>query len=65
MKRYARRGGKDGLFLDKPVTIRLTETRMDSGKGSPEDWVSVVKPGRILYSMGGLSTIVAIKAISI
>ena len=43
------------LFPDKPVTVRPTETRMDSGKGSPEYWVSVVKPGRILYEMGGVS----------
>uniref|UniRef100_A0A452YSU0 50S ribosomal protein L16, chloroplastic n=1 Tax=Aegilops tauschii subsp. strangulata TaxID=200361 RepID=A0A452YSU0_AEGTS len=49
--RYARRGGKIWvrIFPDKPVTLRPTETRMGSGKGSPEYWVSVVKPGRILY----------------
>ncbi|DAD49580.1 TPA_asm: hypothetical protein HUJ06_032046 [Nelumbo nucifera] len=67
MTRYARRGGKIWIriFPDKPVTIRPTETRMGSGKGSPEYWVSVVKPGRILYEMGGVSEIVAREAISI
>nr|UZC36998.1 ribosomal protein L16 [Pteridophyllum racemosum] len=67
MTRYARRGGKIWvrIFPDKPVTIRATETRMGSGKGSPEYWVSVVKPGRILYEMGGVSEIVAREAISI
>ncbi|KAL5697190.1 hypothetical protein ACHQM5_030924 [Ranunculus cassubicifolius] len=53
MTRYARRGGKIRvrIFPDKPVTVRPAETRMGSGKGSPEYWVSVVKPGRILYEM--------------
>lgn len=67
MTRYARRGGKIWIriFPDKPVTLRPTETRMGSGKGSPEYWVSVVKPGRILYEMGGVSEIIAREAISI
>ncbi|MED6121213.1 hypothetical protein PIB30_027013 [Stylosanthes scabra] len=67
MTRYARRGGKIWvrIFPDKPVTIRPTETRMGSGKGSPEYWVAVVKPGRILYEMGGVSETVARVAISI
>nr|QBK50388.1 ribosomal protein L16 [Semiaquilegia adoxoides] len=67
MTRYARRGGKIWvrIFPDKSVTVRATETRMGSGKGSPEYWVSVVKPGRILYEMGGVSEIVAREAISI
>nr|YP_009937001.1 50S ribosomal protein L16 [Meconopsis henrici]QNT26020.1 50S ribosomal protein L16 [Meconopsis henrici]QNT26104.1 50S ribosomal protein L16 [Meconopsis henrici] len=67
MTRYARRGGKIWVrvFPDKPVTLRPTETRMGSGKGSPEYWVSVVKPGRILYEMGGVSEIVAREAILI
>nr|YP_010712260.1 ribosomal protein L16 [Corydalis ternata]UGO88548.1 ribosomal protein L16 [Corydalis ternata]WDA92915.1 ribosomal protein L16 [Corydalis ternata] len=67
MTRYARRGGKVWvrIFPDKPVTIRPTETRMGSGKGSPEYWVSVVKPGRILYEMVGVSEKVAREAISI
>ena len=65
MTRYARRGGKIWLriFPDKPVTVRPAETRMGSGKGSPEYWVSVVKPGRILYEMGGVSEAVAKAAI--
>lgn len=67
MTRYARRGGKIWvrIFPDKPVTVRSTETRMGSGKGSPEYWVSVVKPGRILYEMSGVSESVAREAISI
>nr|YP_001595545.1 ribosomal protein L16 [Lemna minor]YP_010718739.1 ribosomal protein L16 [Lemna turionifera]A9L9D3.1 RecName: Full=Large ribosomal subunit protein uL16c; AltName: Full=50S ribosomal protein L16, chloroplastic [Lemna minor]ABD48532.1 ribosomal protein L16 [Lemna minor]WDQ44342.1 ribosomal protein L16 [Lemna turionifera] len=61
ISRYARRGGKIWvrLFPDKPVTLRPAETRMGSGKGSPEYWVSVVKPGRILYEIGGVSENVA------
>lgn len=61
MTRFARRGGKIWvrIFPDKPVTVRPTETRMGSGKGSPEYWVSVVKPGRILYEMSGVSKTVA------
>nr|QKJ81421.1 ribosomal protein L16 [Allium tuberosum] len=67
MTRYARRGGKIWVrvFPDKPITVRPAETRMGSGKGSPEYWVSVVKPGRILYEMGGVSETVARAAISI
>nr|YP_009581318.1 ribosomal protein L16 [Enemion raddeanum]QBK49383.1 ribosomal protein L16 [Enemion raddeanum] len=67
MTRYARRGGKIRvrIFPDKPVTVRAAETRMGSGKGSPEFWVAVVKPGRILYEMGGVSEIVAREAMSI
>ncbi|WVZ87838.1 hypothetical protein U9M48_034413 [Paspalum notatum var. saurae] len=67
MTRYARRGGKIWvrIFPDKPVTIRPTETRMGSGKGSPEYWVAIVKPGRILYEMSGVSETVARAAISI
>nr|YP_010483591.1 ribosomal protein L16 [Piper boehmeriifolium]UVV35701.1 ribosomal protein L16 [Piper boehmeriifolium] len=67
MARYARRGGKIWvrIFPDKPVTVRPAETRMGSGKGSPEYWVSVVKPGRILYEIGGISETVARAAISI
>ena len=67
MARYARRGGKIWvrIFPDNPVTVRPAETRMGSGKGSPEYWVSVVKPGRILYEIGGISETVARAAISI
>nr|YP_009250938.1 ribosomal protein L16 [Geranium incanum]AMY95949.1 ribosomal protein L16 [Geranium incanum] len=67
MTRNVRRGGKIWvrIFPDKPVTVRSTETRMGSGKGSPEYWVAVVKPGRILYEMGGVAENIARKAISI
>nr|YP_009556455.1 50S ribosomal protein L16 [Weigela japonica]QBC70870.1 50S ribosomal protein L16 [Weigela japonica] len=67
MTRNARRGGKIWvrIFPDKPVTVRTAETRMGSGKGSPEYWVAVVKPGRILYEMGGVTENIARKAISI
>ena len=55
MTRYVKRGGKIRIriFPDKPVTMRPAETRMGSGKGNPEFWVAVVKPGRILFEMGG------------
>lgn len=55
MTRYVRRGGQIWIriFPDKPVTQRAAETRMGSGKGNPEYWVCVVKPGRILFEMGG------------
>ena len=67
MTRNARRGGKIWvrIFPDKPVTLRPAETRMGSGKGSPEYWVAVVKPGRILYEMGGVTENIARRAISI
>nr|YP_010977289.1 ribosomal protein L16 [Caroxylon orientale]WOA00431.1 ribosomal protein L16 [Caroxylon orientale] len=67
MTRNARRGGKIWLriFPDKPVTVRPAETRMGSGKGSPEYWVAVVKPGRILYEISGVSENVARRAIAI
>ena len=57
MNRYIRRGGKIWIriFPDKPVTQRPAETRMGSGKGSPEFWVAVVKPGRIMFEVGGRS----------
>jgi len=55
MTRYIKRGGKIWIriFPDKPVTMRPAETRMGSGKGNPEFWVAVIKPGRILFEMGG------------
>ena len=57
MTRYVKRGGSVWIkiFPDKSVTAKPAETRMGSGKGSPEYWVSVVKPGRILFEMGGVS----------
>ena len=56
MNRYIKRGGQVWIkiFPDKPVTQKPAETRMGSGKGSPEYWVAVVKPGRILFEMGGV-----------
>lgn len=64
MTRYIRRGGKIWIrvFPDKPVTQRAAETRMGSGKGSPEFWVAVVKPGRILYEISGVSEEIAREA---
>ena len=55
MTRYVKRGGKIWIriFPDKPVTMRPAETRMGSGKGNPEFWVAVIKPGRILFEIGG------------
>jgi large subunit ribosomal protein L16 len=57
MTRYIKRGGQVWIkiFPDKPVTEKPAETRMGSGKGSPEYWVAVVKPGRVLFEMGGIT----------
>ena len=56
MTRYIKRGGQVWIkvFPDKPVTKKPAETRMGSGKGSPEYWVAVVKPGRVLFEIGGV-----------
>lgn len=56
MARYIRRGGKiyTKIFPDKPVTAKPAETRMGSGKGAPEYWVAVVKPGRVMFEMKGV-----------
>ncbi len=56
MTRYIKRGGQVWIkiFPDKPVTAKPAETRMGSGKGSPEFWVAVVKPGRVLFELGGV-----------
>ena len=56
MTRYIKRGGQVWIkiFPDKPVTEKPAETRMGSGKGSPEYWVSVVKPGRVMFEMDGV-----------
>lgn len=64
MTRYIRRGGSIWirLFPDKPVTQRAAETRMGSGKGAPEFWVAVVKPGRIMYEIAGVSEEIAREA---
>ncbi len=64
MTRYIRRGGKIWIriFPDKPVTMRPAETRMGSGKGSPEYWVAVVKPGRVLFELAGVTEPIAREA---
>ena len=64
MTRYTKRGGKVWIkiFPDKPITEKPAETRMGSGKGSPEYWVAVVKPGRVLFEIAGVSESVAREA---
>lgn len=64
MTRYVKRGGNIWIkiFPDKPITEKPAETRMGSGKGSPEYWVAVVKPGRIMFEMGGVSEEIAREA---
>ena len=65
MTRYIKRGGKVWIkiFPDKPITEKPAETRMGSGKGSPEYWVAVVKPGRIMFEMNGVSEEIAREAL--
>jgi large subunit ribosomal protein L16 len=67
MTRFIKRGGKVWIkiFPDKPVTKKPAETRMGSGKGSPELWVAVVKPGRVLFELGGVSEEVAKEAMTL
>jgi large subunit ribosomal protein L16 len=62
--RHVKRGGKVWIriFPDKPITKKPAETRMGKGKGNPEYWVAVVKPGRILYEMSGVSEEIAKEA---
>ncbi|MGI6551684.1 MAG: 50S ribosomal protein L16 [Clostridia bacterium] len=64
MTRYIRRGGKVWIkiFPDRPITTKPAETRMGSGKGSPEYWVAVVKPGRVLFELAGVTEEVAKEA---
>lgn len=64
MTRYIRRGGSVWIkiFPDKPVSKKPAETRMGSGKGAPEYWVAVVKPGRIMFEMGGVTEEIAREA---
>ncbi len=64
MTRYIKRGGQVWIkiFPDKPITAKPAETRMGSGKGSPEYWVAVVKPGRIMFEMSGVDVAVAKEA---
>ena len=65
MTRYTKRGGQVWIkiFPDKPVTEKPAETRMGSGKGSPEYWVAVVKPGRVLFEIAGVPEDVAREAL--
>ena len=65
MTRYMKRGGKVWIkiFPHKPITEKPAETRMGSGKGSPEYWVAVVKPGRVMFEVSGVSEEVAREAI--
>ena len=65
MTRYTKRGGQVWIkiFPDKPVTQKPAETRMGSGKGSPEYWVAVVKPGRVMFEIAGVSEEIAREAL--
>ena len=65
MTRTTKRGGNVWIkiFPDKPVTAKPAETRMGSGKGAPEYWVAVVKPGRVLFEMGGIDEATAKEAL--
>ena len=65
MTRYIKRGGKVWIkiFPDKPVTAKPAETRMGSGKGAPEYWVAVVKPGRVMFELGGVDEATAREAL--
>lgn len=67
LTRYVRRNGKlwIRIFPDKPVTMRAAESRMGSGKGTPEYWVSVVKPGKVIFEIRGVTKPVAKKALTI
>ena len=64
MTRYIKRGGKVWirLFPDKPITKKPAETRMGKGKGAPEEWVAVIRPGKILFEMEGVPVDVATEA---
>jgi len=65
MTRYIKRGGQvwTKIFPDKPVTEKPAETRMGSGKGSPEYWVAVVKPGRVMFEIAGVDDFTAREAL--
>ena len=65
MTRYMKRGGRVyiTIFPDKPITKKPAETRMGSGKGNPEAWVAVVKPGRIMFEIGGVDEATAKEAL--
>ncbi len=65
MTRYIKRGGQVWIkiFPDKPITAKPAETRMGSGKGTPEHWVAVVKPGRVMFEIAGISEEIAREAL--
>ncbi|MGI8906023.1 MAG: 50S ribosomal protein L16 [Candidatus Sumerlaeaceae bacterium] len=67
MTRHIKRGGKlwINIFPDKPLTVKPAETRMGKGKGNPEHWVAVVKPGRIMFELEGVSPQLAKEAMSL
>jgi large subunit ribosomal protein L16 len=67
ISRHIKRGGKlwIRLFPDKPVTKKPLETRMGKGKGNPEEWVAVVKPGRVLYELEGVDNATAVAAMKL
>jgi len=67
INRCIKRGGKLWIrvFPDKPITKKPLETRMGKGKGNPEEWVAVIKPGRIIYEMEGVEKAIAIEALTL
>jgi large subunit ribosomal protein L16 len=67
MTRFIKRGGKVWirLFPDKPITKKPAETRMGKGKGAPEQWVAVIRPGKILFEMEGVPEAVAVQAMKL
>jgi len=67
MTRHIRRGGKVwiNIFPDKPITKKPAETRMGSGKGSPEGWVAVIKPGRVMFELAGVPEPLAKEALTL
>ena len=67
MTRFVKRGGKIWirLFPDKPVTKKPAETRMGKGKGAPEQWVAVIRPGKVLFEMEGVDRAVALEAMTL
>jgi large subunit ribosomal protein L16 len=67
LTRHIKRGGKVWIciFPDKPVTVKPAETRMGKGKGAPDHWVAVVKPGRVLFELEGVSPLLAKEALTL
>ena len=67
LTRHIKRGGKVWIriFPDKPVTVKPAETRMGKGKGAPEYWVAVIKPGRVMFEVGGTTRATAMEALTL